>query len=301
MPLNTFNTIRDFLRYSVSEFRKSNLFFGHGTNNAYDEAVCLLLQTLDLPIDQLEPYLDAKLLQSEKELILFRIKERIDKRIPLPYITNKAYLQGFEFYVDKRVIIPRSYIAEIIIKDQLVPWIEHPELVHTALDLCTGNGSLATITANYFYDAEVIAADISEDALEVAKINLERNGLSDDVKLIQSDLFRNLDNYMNFFDLIVTNPPYVDTRRMNSLTKEFEYEPNIALFGGDDGLEFVDKILRQAKHYLTRHGVLVVEMGDNRYELEDLYPDLNLTWLDTEAGDGFVFAITRADLEDYFD
>ncbi|MDD3266093.1 MAG: 50S ribosomal protein L3 N(5)-glutamine methyltransferase [Burkholderiales bacterium] len=301
MPLNTFDTPRDFLRYSVSEFRKNNLFFGHGTNNAYDEAVCLLLQTLDLPIDQLEPYLDAKLLQSEKELILFRIKERIEKRIPLPYITNKAYLQGFEFYVDNRVIIPRSYIAEIIVKDQLNPWIEHPELINTALDLCTGNGSLATITANYFYDAEVVAADISEDALEVAKINLERNGLADDVKLIQSDLFRNLDSYMNFFDLIVTNPPYVDTRRMNSLTKEFKYEPDIALFGGNDGLEFVDKILRQAKHYLTRHGVLVVEMGDNRYELEELYPDLNLIWLDTEAGDGFVFVITRADLEDYFD
>lgn len=301
MPLNTFNTPRDFLRYSVSEFRKNNLFFGHGTNNAYDEAVCLLLQTLDLPIDQLEPYLDAKLLQSEKELILSRIKERVEKRIPLPYITNKAYLQGLEFYVDKRVIIPRSYIAEIIMNDQLLPWIEHPELIHTALDLCTGNGSLATITANYFYDAEVIAADISDDALEVAQINLERNGLAKDVKLIQSDLFRNLDSYMNFFDLIVTNPPYVDTRRMNSLTKEFEYEPNIALFGGEDGLEFVDKILRQAKHYLTRHGVLVVEMGDNRYELEDLYPDLNLTWLDTEAGDGFVFVVTRADLEDYFD
>lgn len=301
MPLSTFTTPRDFLRYAVSEFRKNNLFFGHGTSNAYDEAVCLLLQTLDLPIDQLEPYLDAKLLQEEKELILSRIKERIEKRIPLPYITNKAYLQGFEFYVDSRVIIPRSYIAEIIVKDQLSPWIEHPELVHSALDLCTGNGSLATIVANYFYDADVIAADISEEALEVAKINLKINDLENDVRLIQSDLFRNLDNYMNSFDLIVTNPPYVDSLRMDSLTKEYKHEPEIALFGGGNGLEFVDKILRQAKHYLTRHGVLIVEMGDNRYELEDLYPDLNLTWLETEAGDGFVFVITREDLEDYFD
>lgn len=301
MPLATFETIRDFLRYSVGEFRRQKLFFGHGTTNAYDEAVCLILQTLDLPIDQLEPYLDAKLLPEEKKLLLERIRLRVEKRIPVPYITKKAYLQGYEFYVDERVIIPRSFIAENIIKGQLEPWIEHPELVHRALDLCTGNGSLATIVANYFYDAEVIASDISEDALAVAAINIKHHQLEGAVQLVQSDLFRNLDNYMGTFDLIVTNPPYVDKRRMDSLSEEYKFEPALALFGGDDGLELVDKILRQAKYYLSKYGVLVVEMGDNRFELEDMYPDLHLQWLETESGDGFVFVVTKAELEAYFE
>lgn len=300
MPTTTFETVRDFLRYAVSEFRKNDLFFGHGTTNAYDEAVSLLLQTLDLPIDRLEPFLDSKLLSSEKELILSRIKTRIEKRLPLPYITNRAYLQGFEFYVDERVIVPRSYLAEIIMKNQLEPWVEHPELIHNALDLCTGNGSLATIIANYFYDANVVAADISDDALAVAAINMKRNHLEDVVKLVQSDLFRNLDDYMGMFDLIATNPPYVDKRRMDGLTAEYKFEPTIALFGGDDGLEFVDKILRQARYYLNKLGILVVEMGDNRFELEERYPDLRLEWLETEAGDGFVFVVTKEELEDYF-
>lgn len=300
MPLSTFVTLRDFLRYAVSEFNKNKLYFGHGTTNAYDEAVSLILQSLDLPIDQLEPYLDAKLLEDEKKLILERIKLRVEKRLPLPYITHKAYLQGYEFYVDERVIIPRSYIAEIVNKDMLTPWIEHAELVHCALDLCTGNGSLATIVANHYYDAEIVASDISDVALEVANKNLKLNGLEKDVKTFQSDLFKNLEEYLGAFDLIVTNPPYVDKRRMDSLSAEFRHEPSLALFGGDDGLELVDRILRQARHYMTPYGVLVVEMGDNRTELEDLYPDLRLEWLDTEGGDGFVFVVTRQELDDYF-
>lgn len=301
MPLATFVTVRDFIRYAVSEFRKHKLFFGHGTTNAYDEAASLVLQTLNLPIDQLEPYLDAKLLAEEKAQILENLKLRVEKKLPLAYITNTAYLQGYEFFVDERVIIPRSFIAEIILNGQLDPWIEHPELVHRALDLCTGNGSLATIMADHFYDAEVVAADISADALDVAAINLEKNQLAEHVTLIKSDLFRNLEEYLEAFDLIVTNPPYVDKRRMDSLSDEYRHEPALALFGGDDGLELVDRILRQAKHYLTRFGVLVVEMGDNRFELEEMYPDLNLQWLETQSGDGFVFAVTREELADYFD
>ncbi|RTL01118.1 MAG: 50S ribosomal protein L3 N(5)-glutamine methyltransferase [Proteobacteria bacterium] len=301
MPLATFVTVRDFIRYAVSEFRKHKLFFGHGTTNAYDEAASLVLQTLNLPIDQLEPYLDAKLLAEEKTQILENLKLRVEKKLPLAYITNTAYLQGYEFFVDERVIIPRSFIAEIILNGQLDPWIEHPELVHRALDLCTGNGSLATIMADHFYDAEVVAADISADALDVAAINLEKNQLTEHVTLIKSDLFRNLEEYLEAFDLIVTNPPYVDKRRMDSLSDEYRHEPALALFGGDDGLELVDRILRQAKHYLTRFGVLVVEMGDNRFELEEMYPDLNLQWLETQSGDGFVFAVTREELADYFD
>ncbi len=297
----TLKTVRDFIRYAVTQFRKNNLFFGHGTTTAYDEAVVLVLQSLHLPVDQLEPYLDAVILNEEKELILERIRLRVEKRLPLPYITKEAFLQGYSFYVDERVIIPRSFIAEIIVNDGLSPWIEHPELVHTALDLCTGNGSLATIMANHFYDAEIVASDISDSALEVAQINLERNQVGAQVSLIKSDLFNQLDDYFEKFDLIVTNPPYVDSQRMATLAPEYEYEPGLALFGGNSGLELVDKILRQAKHYLTEFGVLVVEMGDNRSELENMYPDLPFTWLDTISGDGFIFVLTRADLEDYFD
>lgn len=294
-------TLRDYIRYAVSEFRRNNLFFGHGTTNAYDEAVFLVLQSLSLPLDQLEPFFDARLLPDEKELILERIKRRVDERIPLSYITNEAYLQGYSFYVDKRVIIPRSFIAEHIVNNQLDEWIEHPELVHNILDLCTGNGSLATIAAHHYYDAEVVAVDISEDALDVANINIERNQVSDRVTLIKSDLFNELGDYFETFDLILTNPPYVDIRRMESLPKEYQYEPNLALFGGNDGLEFVDKILRQSKYYLSDFGVLVVEMGDNRFELEQMYPDLPFKWLESVSGDGVVFVLTKADLIDYFD
>ncbi|MBX9598960.1 MAG: 50S ribosomal protein L3 N(5)-glutamine methyltransferase [Burkholderiales bacterium] len=301
MPENTLVTVRDWLRYAVSQFKKNGLYFGHGTTNAYDEAVCLILQSLNLPVDQLEPYLDAKLLADEKSLLLERIKQRVEKRIPLAYITHEAWLQGYSFYVDPRVIIPRSFIAEIVLNDQLAQWIEHPELVHCALDLCTGNGSLATIVADYFYDAEVVASDISDDALSVAEINLKRNQLDDRVELVKSDLFKNLGDYLGAFDLIVSNPPYVDDRRMETLAEEYKYEPSLALSGGNGGLDLVDKILRQAKHYLTDSGILVLEMGDNRNELEDMYPDLNFNWMETLSGDGFVFVLTRADLEDYFD
>jgi ribosomal protein L3 glutamine methyltransferase len=301
MPENTLVTVRDWLRYAVSQFKKNGLYFGHGTTNAYDEAVCLILQSLNLPVDQLEPYLDAKLLADEKSLLLERIKQRVEKRIPLAYITHEAWLQGYSFYVDPRVIIPRSFIAEIVLNDQLAQWIEHPELVHCALDLCTGNGSLATIVADYFYDAEVVASDVSDDALSVAEINLKRNQLDDRVELVKSDLFKNLGDYLGAFDLIVSNPPYVDDRRMETLAEEYKYEPSLALSGGNGGLDLVDKILRQAKHYLTDSGILVLEMGDNRNELEDMYPDLNFNWMETLSGDGFVFVLTRADLEDYFD
>lgn len=301
MPESTFITLRDVIRYAVSQFRQNDLFFGHGTTNAYDEAVALVLQSLHLPQDQLEPYLDARLLDEEKKLILARLRERVETRKPLPYITKEAYLQGFSFYVDERVIVPRSFIAENIVNNQLAPWIEHPELVHTALDLCTGNGSLATIMADYFYDAEVVASDISDAALEVAEINFKRNRVDGQVTAVKSDLFNQLGEYTGYFDLIVTNPPYVDSRRMAELAPEFKFEPGLALFGGSDGLDLVDRILRQAKHFMTDFGVLVVEMGDNCAELEERYPDLPFNWLENVSGDGFVFVLTRDDLADYFD
>lgn len=295
------HTVRDFIRYTVSKLNETGAFFGHGSTNAYDEAVHLVLESLHLPIKQLEPYLEANLLDSEKQLLLKNIELRTINKIPVPYITHKAYLQNYEFYVDERVIIPRSFIAEIILNGGLEKWIQHPELVHNALDLCTGNGSLATIMADYYYDAEVTASDISEDAIEVAKINFAKNQVSQYINIVQSDLFDNFsNNYTGLFDLIVTNPPYVDDARMASLSEEYTHEPNIALFGGADGLVFVDNILQNAADFLSKHGVLVVEMGDNRQELEDHYPELPFVWLDTISGDGFVFLLTRADLDEYF-
>lgn len=299
--INELVTVRDFIRFAVSKFRQNKLFFGHGTTNAYDEAVCLVLQSLHLPVDQLLPYLDARVLNDEKTLILDRINLRVEKRLPLPYITNEAFLQGYEFYVDQRVIIPRSFIAEIILNNQLDSWIEHPELIHNALDLCTGNGSLAVIMADYFYQAQIVAADIDAEALEVAKINIERHHLEHQVNLVKSDLFAGLVKFKRRFDLIVSNPPYVDASRMDNLAPEYHYEPSLALAGGGDGLHLVDKILRQAKNYLTEFGVLVVEMGNNHHELEERYPDLPFTWLDTISKDGFVFALKASDLVDYFD
>ena len=287
-------TVRDFLRFGISLFNEHNLFYGHGTTNVYDEVVYLILATLNLPLDILEPYLDAVILESEAILILDRFKKRAIDAIPAPYLTNEAIIQGYSFYVDERVIIPRSFIPEILLNDGLTPFIEHVELVHDVLDLCTGNGSIAVIAADYFYDSEVIAVDIDNDALDVAAINIERYDMADRVTLLQSDLWNNLENKK--FDLILTNPPYVDKLRMDTLSPEYLHEPEHALFGGDGGLDLVIKILQNACQYLNPNGVLVVEMGDNKEELEYIYPNLPFTWLTTASGDGFVFAITYEDL-----
>ena len=291
---NKLKTVRDLVRFGVSLFNQHKLFYGHGTTNPHDEAVYLILHSLNLPLDVLEPYLDARLLESEVKFILQCFHKRAVNCTPAPYITNHALFQGYDFYVDERVIIPRSFIPEIMLNDGLLPWVEHPELVRSVLDLCTGNGSIATIAADYFYDSEVIASDIDNDALEVATINIKNHQLEDRVSLISSDLFENLEGYK--FDLILTNPPYVDQRCMDELTAEYLFEPQHALSGGESGLELVEQILNQAPDFLTEHGVLVVEMGDNKEDLEDLYPNLPFTWLDTTSGDGFVFILTRQDL-----
>ncbi len=291
---NKLTTIRDCVRFGVSLFNQHQLFYGHGTTNSYDEAIYLVLNSLHLPLDELDPYLEARVLESELKQILQRFKERVVTRIPAPYITNEALLQGYSFYVDKRVIIPRSFIPEIILNDGLAPWIEHPKLVHNVLDLCTGNGSIAIIAADYFPNSHVIASDIDEDALSVAKINIERHRMKDRVSVLKSNLFSSLGSYR--FDLILTNPPYVDKARMDQLTPEYLFEPKHALFGGENGLETVQQIIELAPLFLNEHGVLVVEIGDNREELEEMYPRLPFVWLETISGDGFVFVITRSDL-----
>lgn len=297
---NRFTTIRDFIRFMVSSFESHNLSYGHGTDNSFDEAVYLVLKSLNLPIDQLEPYMDAKLLDSEIDNLIDVCFNRVVDRIPASYITKEAVYLGYKLYVDKRVIIPRSYIGELILNNNLDDYIEHPELVHSVLDLCTGNGSLAIIATEYFYDSQVVAVDIDSDALDVAKINAERYGLEDSITLIESDLFTNLHEYKHAFDIIITNPPYVDTLKMNSLPEEYLYEPRVSLAGGDDGLLLVDRIVKNARHYLSDFGILVLEMGDNRSELEKKYNGLDFKWLDTENGDGFVFVLTKYDLDNYF-
>lgn len=294
-------TIRDWFRFLLSTFKRFRLFFGHGSIDADTEANYFLCYVLALPFDeQLEPFFDAKLLNSEIKQLVHFCEQRVIKRLPGAYITKQALLQGYEFYIDQRVIIPRSFIAEIIVNGGLDSLIEYPELVHNILDLCTGNGSLAIIAADYFCDSQVIASDIDTNALEVAKINVAKHNLHDRIQLVQSDLFADLVQYQDKFDLIISNPPYISQEKMELLLPEYLYEPTVALYGGDNGLMFVEQILRQSLIYLTEFGVLVVEMGNNMEEFETIYAGLNFSWLDTISGDGFVFAVTKSALSKYF-
>lgn len=288
----TLLTVRDLLRFAVSRFNQADLSYGHGTGNAYDEAAYLILSSLHLPIDRLEPFLDARLLPSEIQETINRIERRVEERIPTAYLTNEAWQGEFKFYVDERVIVPRSFIYELL-GESLTPWIEYPELVHRALDLCTGSGCLAIQMAYHYPDAEIDAIDISLDALEVAAINVESYDLGDRINLIHTDLFEGL---ADRYDLIVSNPPYVDADSVEALPDEYRHEPELALGSGDDGLDATRKIIEQAARFLNDRGVLLVEIGHNRDVLEAAYPQLPFVWLDTSGGDAFVFLLTREDL-----
>lgn len=289
------HTVRDFIRYAVSRFNAAQLFFGHGSDNAWDEAVYLTLHTLHLPLDRLEPFLDARLLAHEREALLDIYNRRCQERLPAAYLTHEAWLGEHRFYVDDRVIVPRSFIAELL-EEQLAPWVENPYEVVSALDLCTGSGCLAILAALAFPEAEVDAVDLSPDALIVAERNVADYHLGDRVQLIQSDGFAKLKGKR--YDLIISNPPYVDAESVAALPPEYLHEPELALGSGDDGLDFTRIILREAKKHLNPEGLLVVEIGHNRAVLEDAYPDLPFTWLDTAAGDEFVFLLHAADLPD---
>ncbi|WP_049261426.1 50S ribosomal protein L3 N(5)-glutamine methyltransferase [Neisseria bacilliformis] len=286
------DTVRDFLRFAVSRFNEAGLFFGHGSDNAHDEAAYLILHTLNLPLDILEPYLDARLLPQEKHRLLGLIERRVKERVPVAYLTRHARQGDFDFYVDERVIVPRSFIAELL-GEPLRPWIEYDELVHNVLDLCTGSGCLAIQAACHYPDAVVDAADISLDALEVAAVNVEDYGLQERVNLIHTDLFEGLEGR---YDLIITNPPYVDAESVAALPPEYRHEPEPALGSGEDGLDAVRRILPQAARFLNPHGVLLAEIGHNRDALEAAFPELPFVWLDTSGGDGFVFLLTREQL-----
>ncbi|MDF7676504.1 50S ribosomal protein L3 N(5)-glutamine methyltransferase [Neisseriaceae bacterium ESL0693] len=286
------STVRDVLRYAVSRFNQAELFFGHGNDNAYDEAAYLILHTLHLPLDMLAPFLDAKLLPQEKETLLTLIERRVTERLPVSYLTQQAWQGDFEFYVDERVIVPRSFIYELL-GAPLQPWLPYDELVKRALDLCTGSGALAIQMAHHYPDAIIDAVDISLDALEVAAINVEAYGLQERVHLIHTDLFEGIEEK---YHLIVSNPPYVDAESVAELPAEYQHEPELALGSGVDGLDIVRQIIQQAAKYLYPDGVLLVEIGHNRDVLEQAFPELPFTWLSTSGGDGFVFLLTREQL-----
>jgi ribosomal protein L3 glutamine methyltransferase len=286
-------TVRDWLRFAVSRFNEAQLFFGHGSDNAFDEAAYLILHTLHLPLDRLEPFLDASLTHGEAEEVQAVIERRVKERIPAAYLTHEAWLGEHRFYVDERVIVPRSFIAELL-AEQLAPWVEDPDAVGSALDLCTGSGCLAILAALAFPNAEVDAADLSKDALDVAAKNVADYGLTERIALIESDLFAALDG--RCYDLIISNPPYVNAESVAALPPEYQAEPALALGSGEDGLDATRQILAEAKTHLNPGGLLVVEIGHNREALEAAYPTLPFTWLDTEGGDQFVFMLRREEL-----
>jgi ribosomal protein L3 glutamine methyltransferase len=288
-----FSTLRDLLRFAVSRFNEAGLFFGHGLTSAYDEAVYLILHILHLPLDQLEPFLDARLTAAELGQVLHIIERRAIERIPAAYLTKEAWLGDFNFYVDERVIVPRSFIAELL-HERLAPWVEEPDGIHSALDLCTGSACLAVLLAYAFGNAMIDATDISQEALQVARKNVSSYNLEHRINLVQSDLFAELPGRR--YDLIISNPPYVSAASMAALPEEYHHEPRNALASGADGLEATRTILRGAASHLTDQGLLIVEIGHNRETLERAFPQTPFTWLETSAGDEFVFLLKREQL-----
>lgn len=291
--VNELRTIQDLLRWATSEFNRAALFYGHGTDNAWDEATQLILPSLNLPLDSKPTIVDARLTRREREMLVERILIRIEKRIPVAYLTNKAWFAGLEFYVDERTLVPRSPFAELI-EAHFAPWVK--EAPKRILDLCTGSGCIAIACAYAFPEAEVDAVDISEDALDVAEINIQNHGLEQQVFPIQSDLFSAIENEK--YDLIVSNPPYVDAQDMANLPDEYKHEPELGLACGADGLDLVREMLRQASSKLTEKGVLFVEVGNSQVHLQEAYPDIPFTWIEFEAGGHGVFVLSKTQLDE---
>ncbi len=294
MTTTPFSTPRDLLRYAVTRFNAAKLFFGHGSAEAFDEAAYLVLHTLKLPLDRLDPFLDAKLLPEEVLQVLSVIERRTSERVPAAYITNEAWLGTYAFYVDERVLVPRSFIAELI-PNWFSPWVNDPYAVENVLELCTGSGCLAIMMADVYQNAVVDAVDISTDALAVAERNIREYKLEGRVNPIESDLYENVP--FKKYDLIVTNPPYVNADSMGKLPPEYLREPQIALHGGADGMDLVRKIVAGAAERLTPEGILVVEIGNEAEYAEAAFGHLGLTWLTTSAGDEAVFLLTAEQLQ----
>ncbi|WP_331347086.1 50S ribosomal protein L3 N(5)-glutamine methyltransferase [Cellvibrio sp. UBA7661] len=285
------SSIRDFLRWAASEFMAAKLFYGHGTNNPWDEAEQLVLHALHMVPPLSDEWLDARLISDERALVVNNIQRRIEERIPAAYITGQAWFAGLPFVVDERVLVPRSPLAELIEKG-FAPWLtQEPREI---LDLCTGSGCIGIACAYQFPDATVQLSDISFDALAVAEENIAQHGLTERVFALQSDLFENLHGQR--FDLIVSNPPYVDADDMASLPDEFHAEPELGLASGDDGLDFTRRLLTEAAGYLTENGLLVVEVGNSWPALAETYPALPFTWVEFEHGGHGVFVLTAQQL-----
>ncbi|MBI3712382.1 MAG: 50S ribosomal protein L3 N(5)-glutamine methyltransferase [Burkholderiales bacterium] len=290
-----FQTLRDLLRYAVTRFNTAQLFFGHGSANALDEAAYLLLHTLKLPLDKIDPFLDARLLPHEIEAAMAVIERRATDRVPASYITKEAWLGTYNFYVDERVIVPRSFIAELI-PERFSPWVQDPEEVTDILELCTGSGCLPIMLADAFENAHVDTVDISKDALAVAAKNVATYELEDRITLIASDLYSNVPDKL--YDMIITNPPYVNANSMRQLPQEYLHEPQIALAGGEDGMDLVRKIVAGAASRLKPNGILMVEIGNERVFAEEAFAEYGLTWLSTSAGDDMVFMLTAEQLQE---
>lgn len=297
--LQELQTITDFLRFGISEASKQGLFYGHGTDNVQDDIWALVLGSLFLPQDVELVLLQARLTLVEKRLLTERLMRRIMEKVPVPYLTNIAYFCELPFYVDQRVLIPRSPIAELI-GQHFSPWVNEPSQVQHILDLCTGSGCIAIACKHAFPNASVDAVDLSADALEVAAINAEKYALNHDeagFQLIQSDCWDNVPTRR--YDIIVSNPPYVGDEEMATLPKEYLHEPDMALRTKNNGLQVVEKILEKAHNYLTEEGILIVEVGNSCDPLGDAYPDLPFTWLEFERGGQGVFLLTSKQLKTY--
>lgn len=284
-------TIRDFLRYAISSFRTAGLSHGHGATNALDEAAFIILESLKLPVDDINPWLDAHLLDSEKATLTKLINDRITTRKPAAYLLKRTYMHGVPFYVDERVIIPRSYIGEMLVKGLFdeagLGFDIAPENISSVLDLCTGSGCLAILASNVFHNAKIDAADLSSDALDVARINLKEHDLLDQISLHQGYLFDAVKGQL--FDLIITNPPYVAKAEVDAFPPEYAHEPKMAHLGGEDGFELVREIIKQAPKHLNKGGGLLCEIGIGREILEAEFPKLNFFWLDSEESEAEVF------------
>lgn len=289
------HTILDVVRWSVSRFHEAELYFGHGTDNAWDEAVSLTLQSLFLPQQISEDLFAARLTTSEKQRLLNLVQRRINERVPAAYLTNQAWFCDLPFYVDERVLVPRSPVAELI-RDRFDDYLSGSPA--NILDLCTGSGCIAIACAHAFPDAQVDALDISSDALDVAEINIDQHDLADRVFPICSDVFDAVQGQT--YDLIVSNPPYVDAEDMASVPLEFQSEPEIGLAAGDDGLDVVNRILRQGAAFLKPGAWLIVEVGNSLVHVEQHYADLDLHWIQFKLGGAGVFAVQKQALEHYF-
>lgn len=288
-------TIRDFIRWGVTHFNQANLFYGHGTDNSWDEAVHLVLSAVHLSPDSDINVLDSRLIQSEKKQVVTLIERRIKERIPVPYLLKEAWFAGLNFYVDERVLIPRSPIAELI-NEEFRPWVAQ-EKVTRILDLCTGSGCIAITAALAFLDATVDAVDLDTGALEVAAQNVKKFDLETRVRLVHSDLFDNVVDQK--YDIIISNPPYVAEQEYQDLPQEYRHEPKFALEAGVDGLTIVRRILNQAHHHLSATGILIVEVGLTQLAVEEAFPNIPFTWLQFENGGEGVFLLTFDELVEF--